>query len=612
VFHSGMDTKLNLNKKLLIPIHRCRRTGGVFRWDDQIALASPRAVDALPLRRLARTLKKLPGVRGRVVRSVTAPAAVRIVRALGTDFPEAYRIIVSPDGAEILAGGDPGAYYGVMTLRELVKTHGRKLPGCVINDRPDFRRRGVYMDCSRGKVPTVDTVKALVERLAGWKINELQLYFENVFKLVSHPKIGRGYSPYTAADVLEIQDHCDLHHVRLVGSQATFGHMDKILALREYQHLGELPGFRGYPGGMTLCPGDPGSIALVSDILGELAPLFGAGDFNICGDEPWELGRGRSKRRVGRLGVGGIGKIYWAFLEKVIAVCRRLGKRANIWADIVLAYPELLGELPADITLLNWEYEAAGPRIARTAEIAATGLPFMVCPGTSGWLTHGTRLANAMANVSNFAAAGRKYGAEGLLNTDWGDYGHRNFLGVSLHGLAHGAAHAWFGKGVDDAAFTQTFCEHTFGETTGRLARAIEQLGAVRDRVDGRLYHALVERAGDALQESDMIDAGGAGEAIEQLSAGGLWPAAAGGLDSFERLALKEMKLAGEMDLLACKRALVVRDIRAGVSVRRAELRKLKRRLGSLPDRFASLWMARNRKSRLGDNLKLLKRAADF
>ena len=580
-------------------------------WEDQVAMASSEVVDALPLRRLARTLKKLLGVRGRVVRSVTVSAAVRIVRSPDINDPEGYRIVVSPDGIEIFSGGDAGAYYGVMTLRELVRVFspGRRLPGCVIDDRPDFRRRGVYIDCSRGKVPSVDTLKALVERLAAWKINELQLYFENVFKFASHPKIGRGYSPYNASDILEIRTHCEKHHVRLVGSQATFGHMDKILKLKDYQHLGELPGFRGYPGGMTLCPGKPGSIALVSDILGELAPLFGSSDFNICGDEPWELGQGRSKWRVGRLGVG---KVYLRFLEKVIGLCRRLGKRANIWADIVLAYPELLGELPADITLLNWEYEAAGPRIARTAEIAASGLPFMVCPGTSGWLTHGTRLSNAMANVRNFAAVGRKYGAQGLLNTDWGDYGHRNFLGVSLHGLAHGAAHGWYGRGVDDAAFTRRFCEHTFGETTDRLARAIEQLGAVRDCVGCRLYYALVERAEDASLEADVIDIDGAGEAIEQLSAGGLWPAAAGGLGSFERLALKEMKLAGEMDLLACRRALAVRDIRTGVSVPRAELRNLKRRLRLLPGRFESLWMARNRKSRLVDNLRLLRRASDL
>jgi len=465
------------------------------------------------------------------------------------------------------------------------------------------------MDCSRGKVPTIDTLKELVERLADWKINELQLYFENVFKFASHPKIGRGYSPYNADDVLELQAHCRTHHVRLVGSQATFGHLEKVLSIKEYRHLGELAGFRGYPGGMTLCPGDSGSIALVRDMLGELAPLFDAEDFNICGDEPWELGQGRSKRRVGRLGVGAV---YLRFLEKVIAVCRRLGKRANIWADIVLAHPELLGELPDDITLLNWEYEARGPRIARTAEIAATGLPFVVCPGTSGWLTHGTRLGNAMANVKNFAAAGRKYGAEGLLNTDWGDYGHRNFLGVSLHGLAHGAAHAWCGTKADDATFTQRFCKHVFDEQSGRLAQAIEQLGSVRDRVGCRLYYALVERPGARDSEIGKIDVVGANESSENLSASELWPAQAKGLTRFERIALKEIKLAGQMDLLACQRAIMVRNLQVGRAASGSERRKLTGRLSSIPEKFEVLWLMRNRASRLLDNLRLLKQGANL
>jgi hexosaminidase len=604
-----MDAKLQPNELLLIPVRHHRRGDGVFVWDDHVVLAAPVRSDALPLKRLAVTLKKLLGIRGRVVRSVTARADVRVIRAVDIG-PEAYKIVVSPDGIEVRSGDDAGAYYGVMTLCELVRIYGRKLPARVIDDHPDFERRGVYLDCSRGKVPTVATVKALVERLAGWKINELQLYFENVFKFEKHPKIGRGYSAYSASDVLEIQDHCDLHHVRMVGSQATFGHMEKVLALKEYQGLGELAGFRGYPGGMTLCPGDPGSIALVRDMMGELAPLFASGDFNICGDEPWELGQGRSKRRVGRLGVG---TVYLRFLEKVIGVCRSLGKRANIWADIVLEHPELLGELPDNITLLNWEYESSGPRIARTAEIADTGLPFMVCPGTSGWLTHGTRLGNAMSNVRNFAAAGRKYGAQGLLNTDWGDYGHRNSLGVSLHGLAHGGAHGWHGRGCDDASFTRRFCEHVFGESSGVLAGAIERLGGVRDRVGCRLYYALVEAVGAADGgEIGKIDVVGAGQVIEELSAGGLWDAAPAGLESFERIALKEMALASEMDLLACRRALMVRSMRAGRDVCVAERRRLARRLDSLADRFGALWMARNRKSRLGDNLRLLRRASNI
>ncbi|MHC5018151.1 MAG: hypothetical protein ACYTFP_06185, partial [Planctomycetota bacterium] len=134
------------------------------------------------------------------------------------------------------------------------------LPCCEVEDAPDFNRRGIYHDCSRGKVPTLQTLKQLVERLAHWKINELQLYIENVFTFARHPEIGEGYSPLTADEIVALQEHCRMHHVGLVGSLASFGHMEKILSLPAYRHLGEMPGFRGYPGGTCLCPTDPGSI----------------------------------------------------------------------------------------------------------------------------------------------------------------------------------------------------------------------------------------------------------------------------------------------------------------------------------------------------------------
>ncbi|MHC4266669.1 MAG: hypothetical protein ACYSUK_12185, partial [Planctomycetota bacterium] len=88
---------------------------------------------------------------------------------------------------------------------------------------------------------------------------------------------------------------------------------------------------------------------------------------------------------------------------------------------------------------------------------------------------------------------------EGLLITDWGDQGHRNFLGISLHAFAYGAAHAWHGKAVDGKSFTENFCYHMFGQSTKRIARALKLLGSTYITCgklspnESLLYHALVE-----------------------------------------------------------------------------------------------------------------------
>ncbi len=619
-------------RELLIPVRKCRRLSGSFTFNQSVGLQSGQDADQLPLRQLREDLSGLGVVNAGAARSAKT-AEVRILRDPQIPGDEAYRLTIRPDGIEIISRAAAGAYYAVQTLRELLRIHGKTIPAMRIDDTPQFARRGVYHDCSRGKVPTIRTLRALIERLARWKINELQLYVENTFTFASHPAIGRGYSPFTPADILAIQRHCKDHHIRLVGSLASFGHMEKILALPKYRHLGELPGHNGWPGGTTLCPGDSGSIKLLGDMYAEFLPLFEADDFNICGDEPWELGKGRSKKHADKVGVG---RVYLDFILKLHKLCRKHGKRMNMWGDIVLAHPEIIPDIPKDIVMLNWDYNLDARRIRRTHEIIDAGLAVVCCSGTHGWQSHGTRMDQAVSNVAHFARIARQNGAEGFLNTDWGDCGHRNSLGVSLHSMAHGAACAWCDTKVDHKRFTERFCRHVFGDKAGKLAPALQRLG---DEPGNLLYHALVEpfdpktpvpptdrilyesrtkarwlhgrqETAKRLHRRKLVGmddlqalANERVEAIKDLRIPKIAVA-----DEFEAIAMEEFDLARRMDLLACRRMLMGRDIRAGKNVSAAAMRSLAGEMREMSEDFARLWRARNRPSRLRDNLAAFRR----
>ena len=603
---------------LLIPVRRFEASAGVFRFPEASVLSGA-ASDALPLGQLADDLREF-GVRARVLGEGEA-ADVRIRRDASVAGPETYEMTVGPGGVEIRAASDAGAYYAVQTLRDLMALRGREAPACIIGDAPDFPRRGVYHDCSRGKVPRLETLKALVERLARWKINELQLYVENVFRFKRHPTIGKGYSPFTSDDFRALQDHCRRHHVRLVGSLASFGHMEKILALPAYQHLGELAGYRDWPGGTTLCPTDPGAIELLADLYAEFAPLFEARDFNACCDETWELGRGRSKPEAERVGVG---RVYLEFFKKVHALCAKHGKRMNAWADIVLAHPETLADVPRDVCMLNWDYHPKGTRIGRTREIREAGLAVMVCPGTNAWNSHGCRLRMGMENIARFAEEGLASGAEGLLNTDWGDGGHRNPLAVSLHNLAYGAAHAWRHGGVRDEGFTERFCRLALGEESPALADAIRILGGAHEALDLAYANAtpLYTTFLGPLEEYLAPDSAG-GRALDAVAPEALvrhverldalrWPTAPSrraGTDPFLAATLEEYALASRMDALACRRTAVLKQLRAGKTPDAQELRRLADATDETARDLERVWLLRNRPSRLCDILQGLTQA---
>jgi hypothetical protein len=103
-----------------------------------------------------------------------------------------------------------------------------------------------------------------------------------------------------------------------------------------------------------------------------------------------------------------------------------------------------------------------------------------VCPGTSSWNCLFPRVENAERNVTRYAEAGRRHGASGLLNTDWGDHGHYNLQANSWLGYAFGAQQAWSGE-ASPKEFDAAFSRLLFGDASGGAARLYRELGAIHD-----------------------------------------------------------------------------------------------------------------------------------
>jgi hypothetical protein len=347
-------------------------------------------------------------------------------------------------------------------------------------------------------------------------------------------------------------------------------------------------------------------------------PLFEARDFNACCDETWKLGKGRSKAEAERLGLG---RVYLEFFKKVHALCAKYGKRMNAWADIVLAHPETLAEVPRDACMLNWDYHPEGNRIGRTREIVEAGLAVMVCPGTNAWNSHGCRLEMGMRNIARFAEEGIASGVEGLLNTDWGDGGHRNPLAVSLHNLAYGAAHAWNHAATQAEGFTERFCLLVLGDSSGRLADAIRTLGGAHEALglefsnSTLLYTTFLGPVEDFLGPEhpqgaalDRVSAAALAKHAEALSAIA-WPTATEDADAFLAATMEEYVLAAKLDALACRRTAALKQLRAGKTPDAEELRRLADATDETARELERVWLLRNRPSRLRDILEGLAQA---
>jgi hexosaminidase len=419
--------------------------------------------------------------------------AIKVVRIHSAPaHAEGYALAISKNGIEISFRETGGLRAATATLRQLLREYGRRLPCLRIRDWPDFPRRGVMLDISRGRVPKLETLLDLAEKLSDFKINELQLYTEHTFAYKKYKSVWQSWGALTAKEIQILDARCRELGIDLVPNQNSFGHLRYFLENPKLKKLAEISepyedGGNAATGNQefvrrptTLAPNHPGTIPFLRGLYDELLPNFSSEFFNVGCDETWDLGKGQSKKLCE---VKGKSHVYLDFLKKIHREVSTRNKRMMFWGDIILKYPKLIRELPKNVIALNWGYEANHPFEREAAQFAKAKIPFYVCPGTSTWQTLIGKHDNTLANLRAAAKAGKKFGAIGFLNTDWGDGGHPQPLTVSWPMFLAGAALAWNSNNLDEKKLISVLSRDVFEDANGKLSEATFKLGFVHKKL---------------------------------------------------------------------------------------------------------------------------------
>lgn len=524
--------------------------------------------------------------------------------------PQGYRLEITTDRLQIRASDAAGLFYGVMTLVQGLRQHRMFLPCCHIEDYPDYPERGVMLDISRDKVPTLETLYMLVDQLAEWKINHLQLYTEHTFAYRNHREVWVQASPFTGEDILRLDAYCRERFIELVPNQNSFGHMHRWLKLPRYRHLAECPNGFDWPWGghsdepFSLDPTNPESLRLIAELYDELLPHFSSRRFNVGCDETFDLGQGKSKAECERRGKG---RVYLEFLLKIYELVKRRGRKMLFWGDIIMEHPELVGELPKDVIALEWGYEADHPFDLRCASFAESGIPFYVCPGTSSWNSIVGRTDNCLGNLRNAAENGLKHGAIGYLNTDWGDNGHWQYLPISYLGFAAGAAYSWCYAANRERDIVEALNVHVFRDEAEVMGKLAYDLGNAYQKI-GRLvhnssvlFHLIRADAKHTLPEGVTEQTLRHTEQFIRSVIEPLGKARMAREDA--ALITDEFTNAAQMLLHACRRGLAVCS---GTISTNAERRALAEEMRFILGEHRRLWIARNREGGLQDSTRVL------
>lgn len=408
---------------------------------------------------------------------------------------ESYRVRIESSSVVIESSTDAGRKRAQATLAQLGACYPDGIPAMLIEDWPSFATRGVMIDVSRDRVPTMSELFALCDWLASLKINHLQLYTEHTFAYPGHEEAWRGWSPLTPDEVRSLDRYSAERGIELSANQNCFGHLAKWLNHPKYQHLAETIGdwvfqneTESFPrsGPFSLCPTDPKSIEFIKDLLGQLLPCFKSPLVNIGCDETFDVGWGRSKAEVEKRGRAAV---YFDFVRQIAEVVRSHGKQPMFWADIALTHPESIPLIPEDMIGLAWGYEPDAKFGEWSSRLREAGRECWVCPGTSSWRSITGRTTERRANIRRAAREGAARGATGFLITDWGDSGHHQQWPIAMHAIAEAADAAWNADNLDTYD-PRAASMHAFNDPSLKLGPWLDAVGDVDvelRRIGGRV-----------------------------------------------------------------------------------------------------------------------------
>ena len=317
---------------------------------------------------------------------------------------EGYHFQVSSQGVSITAQDDPGIFYGMQTLRQLLPPSieqgvatlvGHKIQAVNIEDYPRFGWRGMHLDVSRHFFP-LEFVKKYIDMIALHKMNVFHWHLSDDhgwrLEIKRYPKLSeisawrvdrndedwRHWTPikegekstyggfYTQEEVRQIVAYAAARQITIVPEIEMPGHSSEIFAAYpELSCKGEVLPVRPasyWPIEDIFCAGNDSVFVFLENILDEVVDLFPGRYIHIGGDEArktyWKTCE-KCQNRIKAEGLADEDELQSWFIQKMETFIISKGKQLIGWDEI------LEGGLAPGATVMSWRGVKGGVAAAK-------------------------------------------------------------------------------------------------------------------------------------------------------------------------------------------------------------------------------------------------------
>ena len=284
-----------------------------------------------------------------VVSLKIAPGSVQVGNATDKNkdqlAKEAYRIELGGKSIQITANAEPGLFYGVETLVQLLRRHDGALwlPEGTIEDWPDLELRHIYWDDAH-HLDRLDELKKAVRQAAFYKINGFTIKLEGHFQFKSAPALVEPQA-LTPAQFQELTDYGLRYHIQVIPYLDGPAHIAFILKHPEYAKLREYPNSN-----YELCVANPDSYKLLEGMFKDLMDANKGGKyFYVSTDEAYYIGLANNAQcNEAQLAqkLGSVGKLFAEFVTKAGGYIHDQGRTVMFWGEYPMK-PDDLQALPS-------------------------------------------------------------------------------------------------------------------------------------------------------------------------------------------------------------------------------------------------------------------------
>ncbi len=230
-----------------------------------------------------------------------------------------------------------------------------------IADDSFFNTLGAMIDSSRCGVPTIKTVKSLLDHMAVMGYNMVMLYTEDVIKLESRPYFGYMRGRYTVDDLREIDDYAYEYGIEVIPCLECYGHMGKYLMWGEASEIRDTAD--------VLMAREPKTFEFAEELISTVSSALRSKRIHIGMDEAWDMGRGKFLDKYGYVPPF---DIFNEFMDGLMKIINKYGLKPMMWSDMYfrisnteneLYYEEHIeipedvkSKIPENMELVFWHY----------------------------------------------------------------------------------------------------------------------------------------------------------------------------------------------------------------------------------------------------------------